>query len=239
MSELGKQQKQHWHFVETENAATIVIATLILLAFVKLWRHLKRSQAVIVSPIATIAAGFVETERPNNVGGCVPSLRERHPKTRSTAPRLLAASKQKEMKQWTEGQKIRCLWKSSEYAAKIMAKWEEAGRLFYRVHYIGWNSRMDETVCQTEAQCRFRDWAVSELPPGVFTIEKICEKRERKKRKGVDVTEYRVRWEGYGSADDTWEPEQKLMSDGCDWSIEQFEGKSKSSRQPKKRKNKS
>lgn len=38
-------------------------------------------------------------------------------------------------------------------------------------------------------------------------MERIVDKRRNKKGK----TEYLVRWKGYDSEDDTWEPEQHLV----------------------------
>uniref|UniRef100_A0A914GZL3 Chromo domain-containing protein n=1 Tax=Globodera rostochiensis TaxID=31243 RepID=A0A914GZL3_GLORO len=123
-------------------------------------------------------------------------------------------------RQWLMGQKIRCLWKENEYAAKIVGKEQVMGRLFYRIHYVGWTTRHDETIGQSEAMCRFRDWDESELPPGVFNIDRISGMRKRKNRE-----EYRVHWEGYDSADDTWESASKLLSDGCGWAIDEFKQK--------------
>uniref|UniRef100_A0A8C3JRK3 Chromo domain-containing protein n=1 Tax=Calidris pygmaea TaxID=425635 RepID=A0A8C3JRK3_9CHAR len=39
-------------------------------------------------------------------------------------------------------------------------------------------------------------------------VERIVDKRKNKKGK----TEYLVRWKGYDSEDDTWEPEQHLVN---------------------------
>ncbi|XP_074204141.1 chromodomain Y-like protein isoform X1 [Camelus bactrianus] len=50
-----------------------------------------------------------------------------------------------------------------------------------------------------------------------FTVERIVDKRKNKKGK----TEYLVRWKGYGSEDDTWEPEQHL--ENCEEYIRDFQ----------------
>ncbi|XP_013204517.2 chromodomain Y-like protein [Microtus ochrogaster] len=42
----------------------------------------------------------------------------------------------------------------------------------------------------------------------LYEVERIVDKRKNKKGK----TEYLVRWKGYGSEDDTWEPEQHLVN---------------------------
>ncbi|XP_033615772.1 chromodomain Y-like protein [Fukomys damarensis] len=42
----------------------------------------------------------------------------------------------------------------------------------------------------------------------LYEVERIVDKRKNKKRK----TEYLVRWKGYDSEDDTWEPEQHLVN---------------------------
>lgn len=47
-------------------------------------------------------------------------------------------------------------------------------------------------------------------------VEKIVDKRKNKKGK----TEYLVRWKGYDSEDDTWEPEQHLVN--CEEYIHEF-----------------
>ncbi|XP_030064578.1 chromodomain Y-like protein isoform X2 [Microcaecilia unicolor] len=49
-----------------------------------------------------------------------------------------------------------------------------------------------------------------------FTVERIVDKRKNKKGK----TEYLVRWKGYNSEDDTWEPEQHLVN--CEEYIHEF-----------------
>nr|XP_033790674.1 chromodomain Y-like protein isoform X2 [Geotrypetes seraphini] len=49
-----------------------------------------------------------------------------------------------------------------------------------------------------------------------FTVERIVDKRKNKKGK----TEYLVRWKGYNSEDDTWEPEQHLLN--CEEYIHEF-----------------
>ncbi|XP_031408549.1 chromodomain Y-like protein [Meleagris gallopavo] len=48
------------------------------------------------------------------------------------------------------------------------------------------------------------------------TVERIVDKRKNKKGK----TEYLVRWKGYDSEDDTWEPEQHLVN--CEEYIHEF-----------------
>ena len=47
-------------------------------------------------------------------------------------------------------------------------------------------------------------------------VERIVDKRKNKKGK----TEYLVRWKGYDSEDDTWEPEQHLVN--CEEYIHDF-----------------
>ncbi|KAI3408139.1 hypothetical protein GPALN_011988 [Globodera pallida] len=164
-------------------------------------------------------------------GGTLPVVNSSSPPTAasatttlssSSAPRPRAATVSGDLatRQWLMGQKIRCLWKENEYAAKIVGKEQIMGRLFYRIHYVGWTTRHDETIGQAEAMCRFRDWDEAELPPGVFNIDRISGMRKRKNRE-----EYRVHWEGYDSADDTWESASKLVSDGCGWAIDEFKRK--------------
>ncbi|KAB0354833.1 hypothetical protein FD755_022292 [Muntiacus reevesi] len=56
-------------------------------------------------------------------------------------------------------------------------------------------------------------------PPGIdhsCSVERIVDKRKNKKGK----TEYLVRWKGYDSEDDTWEPEQHLVN--CEEYIHDF-----------------
>nr|XP_034982289.1 chromodomain Y-like protein isoform X3 [Zootoca vivipara] len=50
----------------------------------------------------------------------------------------------------------------------------------------------------------------------LYEVEKIVDKRKNKKGK----TEYLVRWKGYESEDDTWEPEQHLVN--CEEYIHEF-----------------
>ncbi|XP_064409473.1 chromodomain Y-like protein [Latimeria chalumnae] len=50
----------------------------------------------------------------------------------------------------------------------------------------------------------------------LYEVEKIVDKRKNKKGK----TEYLVRWKGYDSEDDTWEPEQHLVN--CEEYIHEF-----------------
>ncbi|XP_072801845.1 chromodomain Y-like protein isoform X3 [Vicugna pacos] len=51
----------------------------------------------------------------------------------------------------------------------------------------------------------------------MLPVERIVDKRKNKKGK----TEYLVRWKGYGSEDDTWEPEQHL--ENCEEYIRDFQ----------------
>ncbi|XP_072801844.1 chromodomain Y-like protein isoform X2 [Vicugna pacos] len=51
----------------------------------------------------------------------------------------------------------------------------------------------------------------------LYEVERIVDKRKNKKGK----TEYLVRWKGYGSEDDTWEPEQHL--ENCEEYIRDFQ----------------
>ncbi|XP_072801843.1 chromodomain Y-like protein isoform X1 [Vicugna pacos] len=55
------------------------------------------------------------------------------------------------------------------------------------------------------------------LPKDSCEVERIVDKRKNKKGK----TEYLVRWKGYGSEDDTWEPEQHL--ENCEEYIRDFQ----------------
>nr|2DNT_A Chain A, Chromodomain protein, Y chromosome-like, isoform b [Homo sapiens] len=50
----------------------------------------------------------------------------------------------------------------------------------------------------------------------LYEVERIVDKRKNKKGK----TEYLVRWKGYDSEDDTWEPEQHLVN--CEEYIHDF-----------------
>ncbi|XP_025027845.1 chromodomain Y-like protein [Python bivittatus] len=50
----------------------------------------------------------------------------------------------------------------------------------------------------------------------LYEVERIVDKRKNKKGK----TEYLVRWKGYESEDDTWEPEQHLVN--CEEYIHEF-----------------
>ena len=50
--------------------------------------------------------------------------------------------------------------------------------------------------------------ASSEEEEGVYTVQCIVAKRAARRRGGK--VEYLVRWEGYGSDDDTWEPAHAL-----------------------------
>ncbi|XP_040611762.1 chromodomain Y-like protein isoform X3 [Mesocricetus auratus] len=54
------------------------------------------------------------------------------------------------------------------------------------------------------------------LPDDTSQVERIVDKRKNKKGK----TEYLVRWKGYESEDDTWEPEQHLVN--CEEYIHDF-----------------
>ncbi|EPY83841.1 chromodomain protein, Y chromosome-like isoform a isoform 1-like protein [Camelus ferus] len=55
------------------------------------------------------------------------------------------------------------------------------------------------------------------LQAATCKVERIVDKRKNKKGK----TEYLVRWKGYGSEDDTWEPEQHL--ENCEEYIRDFQ----------------
>ncbi|XP_069758209.1 chromodomain Y-like protein 2 isoform X3 [Narcine bancroftii] len=52
----------------------------------------------------------------------------------------------------------------------------------------------------------------------IFQVEKIVDKRKNKKGKW----EYLIRWKGYGSNEDTWEPEHHLLH--CEEFIDEFNG---------------
>ncbi|KAL3108092.1 hypothetical protein niasHT_017586 [Heterodera trifolii] len=140
----------------------------------------------------------------------------------SSAVAMVTSSKPctKKGSEWEVGERIRCLHQAIEYEAKITYKLLNNGVTFYRIHYVGWNQKWDETVGETEAESRFRAWDSSPLPPGMFNVERLCGKRFQKRR-----WEYRVRWEGFDESEDTWEPEYKLITDGCEWAIDEYEEK--------------
>lgn len=52
----------------------------------------------------------------------------------------------------------------------------------------------------------------------LYEVERIVDKRKNKKGKW----EYLIRWKGYGSAEDTWEPEHHLLH--CEEFIDEFNG---------------
>lgn len=54
--------------------------------------------------------------------------------------------------------------------------------------------------------------------PLFFQVERIVDKRKNKKGKW----EYLIRWKGYGSTEDTWEPEHHLLH--CEEFIDEFNG---------------
>lgn len=49
--------------------------------------------------------------------------------------------------------------------------------------------------------------APANVKPGMYIVEKIVSERSRKGHK-----EYFIKWEGYESAENTWEPERKLKN---------------------------
>lgn len=66
----------------------------------------------------------------------------------------------------------------------------------------------------------------------LYEVERIVDKRRNKKGKW----EYLIRWKGYGSKEDTWEPEHHLLH--CEEFIDQFNSSRRHShKQPKVRKN--
>ncbi|KAH0513798.1 Chromodomain Y-like protein [Microtus ochrogaster] len=72
----------------------------------------------------------------------------------------------------------------------------QAFLLHRSVLYCGQNTEMTHFY-----DCEVREHCASQ-------VERIVDKRKNKKGK----TEYLVRWKGYGSEDDTWEPEQHLVN---------------------------
>nr|4HAE_A Chain A, Chromodomain Y-like protein 2 [Homo sapiens] len=52
----------------------------------------------------------------------------------------------------------------------------------------------------------------------LYEVERIVDKRKNKKGKW----EYLIRWKGYGSTEDTWEPEHHLLH--CEEFIDEFNG---------------
>ncbi|XP_021112151.1 chromodomain Y-like protein 2 [Heterocephalus glaber] len=63
-------------------------------------------------------------------------------------------------------------------------------------------------------------WLSPDEPPRVqkVQVERIVDKRKNKKGKW----EYLIRWKGYGSTEDTWEPEHHLLH--CEEFIDEFNG---------------
>ena len=53
-----------------------------------------------------------------------------------------------------------------------------------------------------------------------YNVERVVGKRTRKV-KGKEVTEYEVKWEGYASSENTWEPVAHL--EGCMSFVKAFE----------------
>uniref|UniRef100_A0A183C018 Tudor-knot domain-containing protein n=1 Tax=Globodera pallida TaxID=36090 RepID=A0A183C018_GLOPA len=160
--------------------------------------QIARRNAELYKQSEAMSPSFYADRHRTVFGGTLPVVNSSSPPTAasatttlssSSAPRPRAATVSGDLatRQWLMGQKIRCLWKENEYAAKIVGKEQIMGRLFYRIHYVGWTTRHDETIGQAEAMCRFRDWDEAELPPGVFNIDRISGMRKRKNRE-----EYRV-----------------------------------------------
>ena len=68
----------------------------------------------------------------------------------------------------------------------------------------------------SERLARLLDTMTSDSP--YFQIDRIVGMR----LKDDERRQYLVRWDGYGSDDDTWEPMEALVEDGCGDLIERF-----------------
>jgi len=57
-----------------------------------------------------------------------------------------------------------------------------------------------------------------------YEIDKIVDHRRvgRNQRDGRRKLQYRVRWEGFPPAQDSWEPADQLREDGLEHSIQQY-----------------
>ncbi|XP_051580708.1 chromodomain Y-like protein 2 isoform X2 [Myxocyprinus asiaticus] len=81
-----------------------------------------------------------------------------------------------------------------------------------RVSLSGHRYKPTETALETRSARR-------EMASGdLYEVERIVDKRKNKKGKW----EYLIRWKGYGSKEDTWEPEHHLLH--CEEFIDQFNG---------------
>ncbi|CBY19798.1 unnamed protein product [Oikopleura dioica] len=64
-----------------------------------------------------------------------------------------------------------------------------------------------------------------------YEVEQVLDERMEDNEEGVKVKHYRIRWKGFGSDDDTWEPKDNL---DCADLISNFEAKAQKEKEEKK-----
>jgi len=66
-----------------------------------------------------------------------------------------------------------------------------------------------------------------------YEVEQVLDERMEENEDGVKVKHYRIRWKGFGSDDDTWEPKDNL---DCADLISNFEAKAQKEKEEKRAK---
>ncbi|XP_076041155.1 uncharacterized protein LOC143025407 isoform X2 [Oratosquilla oratoria] len=90
----------------------------------------------------------------------------------------------------------------------------------YKVRWKGWPPKYDSWLPEEELNCpnilnKFLATLKKLEETQDWTVEKVLDTRERKGK-----TEYLIRWKGWGSGADSWEPEENL--DGCKEALDKF-----------------
>ncbi|XP_076041156.1 uncharacterized protein LOC143025407 isoform X3 [Oratosquilla oratoria] len=111
---------------------------------------------------------------------------------------------------------------SSEFEVEaIMGMREKKGsKPEYKVRWKGWPPKYDSWLPEEELNCpnilnKFLATLKKLEETQDWTVEKVLDTRERKGK-----TEYLIRWKGWGSGADSWEPEENL--DGCKEALDKF-----------------
>ena len=96
------------------------------------------------------------------------------------------------------------------YPADVVAERGEGELREVQVHFLGFSKSQDEWIGAASGKLV----PLGQETPDTYLVERIL----RKRRRGGRV-EYFVRWEGYGTEDDSWEPADNVSDD----LIEDFE----------------